>query len=123
MVISSDAGWARPITLTMLKCLESMLPKVCFLPFESALLKAAFALAFFRAFWSSELIAGSRSDSSGWALAITDVSIEGSKFQVHLRRSKTDQHAWGGVHISGHTPSRWWQHPPPRFVSLLIRSE
>lgn len=81
----------RPITMVMLKRLVNMLKKVCQPAFEAALFKAAFSLAFFRAFRMSELLACARDDRSNRALAIMDISIKGSELHIQLRRSKTDQ--------------------------------
>lgn len=85
----------RPVTLGMLR-IEKSLCKVCFSAFKASLFRAAFSLAFFGVFHLSELIAGSRDDTKGRALAVMDVSIQGSALHIYLRRSKTDQLARGG---------------------------
>lgn len=85
----------RPITLSMLQGFISQLPHICTSSYEAALFGAAFSLAFFGAFRCSELISASRQDTSGRAIAITDVLVDGTRLVILLRRSKTDQYAKG----------------------------
>lgn len=86
----------RPVTLAMLLQIEKSLHKVCFSAFEASLFRAAFSLAFFGVFHLSELIAGLRDNTEGRALAVTEVSIQGSTGHIHLCRFKTNQLSWGG---------------------------
>lgn len=67
------------VMLAMPRCLGKILPKICISEFEVTLLKATFSLAFSRAFCCSELVAGSKGDAIGRALAVTDIIIEGSE--------------------------------------------
>lgn len=52
-------------------------------------------VAFFGDFRSSEVLSGSRSNSSGRALSLSDIAIMDGVLWIHLWRSKTDQHARG----------------------------
>lgn len=109
----------RPITLTMLRCLESSLPKVCSSTLEAVLFRAVFSLAFFGAFCCSELIVGLRSNSSGWLLAIIDVSIKGAELHFHVLRSKTDQHTGGGAHFTTLRPQGQYL-SSPQHEGILV---
>lgn len=64
---------------------------ICHKVFEVALIRAAFLLAFFGALRISELVAQSKSDSSGWALQLADVEcLEVAGVCVWARASKND---------------------------------
>lgn len=78
----------RLVTVTMLLRLVNALQKVCLSAFEATLFRAAFSLAFFRAFQMSELEARSRDDISGRMLAVSNISIKRSELHIQLRRSK-----------------------------------
>ncbi|XP_078497524.1 uncharacterized protein LOC144753840 [Lissotriton helveticus] len=99
-------GWARdeprtpdiraPIDFRTLQSMLVALQAVAHSHFESSLFAAAFCLAFFGAFRSSELVARSKSDISGDALGRDDVSVD-TNLTIMLRKSKTDQARKGVV--------------------------
>lgn len=62
------------------------------------LFHAAALIAFFGAFHISELMARSRSDTSGAALLKEDVAVHGGQIRIVLRWSKTDQRQ-KGTHV------------------------
>lgn len=74
----------------------------CRSTFEVVLFRAAFFLAFFRAFRCSELVAAATDDASGRALSRADITLGQRELRITLRRSKTDQQAQG-VHVIVHT--------------------
>ena len=58
---------------------------ICSTSFETTLFRSAFTLAFYGAFRSSELLAASRTDLHGPALACNDVQVQGSQLCITLR--------------------------------------
>ncbi|XP_054854861.1 integrase/recombinase xerD homolog [Eublepharis macularius] len=100
-------GWARlaplppdrrrPITLDILERVLHALPGLCWSPGEARLFRAAFMVAFYGAFRVSEIVAGSRSDTSGRALAASDLTCSPRLVTITLRRSKTDQRGRGST--------------------------
>ncbi|XP_054825892.1 integrase/recombinase xerD homolog [Eublepharis macularius] len=100
-------GWARltplppdrrrPITLDILERVLRALPGLCWSPGEARLFRAAFVVAFYSAFRVSEVAAGSRSDTSGRALASSDLTCSPRRVTITLRRSKTDQRGRGST--------------------------
>ncbi|XP_078509688.1 integrase/recombinase xerD homolog [Lissotriton helveticus] len=103
-------GWARdeprapddrsPIDFPTLQDMLDALGPVTHSSFEASLFAAAFVLAFFGAFRSSEIVARSRNDRSGDALGVDDIKIEGA-LSITLRKSKTDQAGKGiAIHLA-----------------------
>ncbi|XP_054856230.1 integrase/recombinase xerD homolog [Eublepharis macularius] len=98
-------GWARlappppdprrPITIPILERVLQALPNLCWSAFEVQLFRAAFLITFFGAFRVSEVASGSRSDMSGRALAVSDITCSPRRATIRLRRSKTDQRGRG----------------------------
>lgn len=84
-------GWVReagaqrdvkePLSPGVLKGLWSQWARFCLDALEAALFHAAAFVAFFGAFWISELVTKSRSDSSCRALQVADVSLGPSSVQ------------------------------------------
>lgn len=68
---------------------------ICSSYYEYVLFRAVFLLAIVGAFRSNELLARSRTDSSGCTLALRDIHIKGTKLHICLRRSKMDQRPHG----------------------------
>ncbi|XP_054843758.1 integrase/recombinase xerD homolog [Eublepharis macularius] len=85
----------RPITLPVLRAILREVPDVCWSSFEAQLLHTTFVLAFFGAFRVGELVAGSRRDPSGRALALGDVAPSRRRVAITIRHSKTDQQGRG----------------------------
>ncbi|XP_054830401.1 integrase/recombinase xerD homolog [Eublepharis macularius] len=85
----------RPITLPILRAILWEVPGVCWSSYEAQLLHTTFVLAFFGAFRAGELVAGSRRDPSGRALALRDVAVARHKVAITIRHSKTDQRGRG----------------------------
>ena len=85
----------RPVSLAMMRQFWMILDDTCSTPFEAKLFRAAFTLAFYGAFRSSELLPASRDDWHGNALSGHDVQIDGTRLTINLRRSKTDQAGQG----------------------------
>ena len=79
----------RPISLHMMRQFWQLLPDVCLTPFEVTLFRAAFALAFYRAFRSSELLEASRNDVWGAALEYRDVIFAGAALHIYTTPSLT----------------------------------
>ena len=94
----------RPISLHMLRRFWKILEDVCSTPYEAALFRAAFALAFYGAFRSSELLPASKDDRQGSALARHDIQVSGSQLVIRLRHSKTDQRGKGSTIILPSAP-------------------
>ncbi|XP_054841840.1 integrase/recombinase xerD homolog [Eublepharis macularius] len=100
-------GWARtapprrdrrrPITLAILGQVLQAVPSLCRSPYEAQLFRTAYILAFYGAFRVSELVAGSKGDLSGRAVAFKDVSWSPRRVSIRLRRSKTVQRGKGHV--------------------------
>ncbi|XP_069588341.1 uncharacterized protein [Ranitomeya imitator] len=79
----------RPISMSLLSNLWSVLSKVCFDSFELCLFRTAFVLAFFAAFRIGELVSDKKSIHSG--LFYEDVRLKQESVEIFLKRSKTDQ--------------------------------
>lgn len=85
----------RPIQFNTLTELLGALPQVCQTPEETALFRAAFAVAFFGAYRISEIIAPSGSIPGTACVRREDVDLRERHMDILLRRSKTDQAAKG----------------------------
>lgn len=64
---------------------------------EAVLFKAAFIVAFFDAFRVSELVPQASTDSSRWALELSDIRLSPRVVFLYLRYSKTDQNGNGAL--------------------------
>lgn len=88
----------KPVSFSLLGSLIAASRTVCSSPFESALLSAAFGLAFFGAFRVGELVPPSRFSLGG--LLVEDVVVCSDSLRIRLRTSKTDQMGQGSwVHL------------------------
>ncbi|KAJ1123131.1 hypothetical protein NDU88_001604 [Pleurodeles waltl] len=100
-------GWARqeertpdqraPIDINMLRELVGALTTICISQYEELLFGVTFSLAFLEAFRTSELVAGSRSDTSNRALNLGDLKMGPDMAELKVRRSKVDQRGKGAV--------------------------
>lgn len=100
-------GWSReagchkdtrePLSPSKLKGLHAQWSLLCSNGFEAALSHAAVLVAFLAAFKISELVAGSRNDSSGCILHLADVQLGPRVVQLILHFLKTDQKSKGAV--------------------------
>lgn len=79
----------RPVSFSMLGAIIGVMGEVCFSPYEAALFRTAFILAFFGAFRIGELVC--RSKRGGGGLDWADVVLRGEVVSLFIRRSKTDQ--------------------------------
>lgn len=69
--------------------------RVCFSAFEVCLFRVAYVLAFFGAFWVSELV--SPSHTKAGCLLEADVRFQGEILDCVICRSKTDQLGKGAM--------------------------
>lgn len=85
-----------PITLNLLHQLIPALSSVCSSQYESVMFKAAFSLAFHAFLRVGEFTAASKSDTSGRALKISDITFSNTNenLTLRIRESKTDQRGY-----------------------------
>ena len=91
---SKDAGAPDsrlPVTPQLLRKLIAALPTICSTPYETALFKCVFVLAFFGLFRISELVCQNKNEASSKVLLISDIAFKKDKMRVTVRFSKTDQ--------------------------------
>lgn len=79
----------RPVSFTMLQGLFFHISSICVSEYESALFRAAFALAFYGALRVSEIVSPSKRAQGGlqWA----DLECSKDSVRIWITRSKTDQ--------------------------------
>ena len=83
-----------PLTLNVLVDVLNTLHKVCSSTYETLLFRSAFSLTFFGFLRVGELTTWNRADTSGRAIAISDIALAGAgegASHVRIRFSKTDQ--------------------------------
>lgn len=87
----------KPITISILQGLISILPQVCLSNYESILFSALFCTAFFGYFRIGELVQDSKV-KPGHAIQVGDVRLSTSNSVIiTLRHSKTDQEGKGAT--------------------------
>lgn len=107
----------KPITISILQGLISILPQVCLSNYESILFSALFCTAFFGYFRIGELVQDSKV-KPGHAIQVGDVRLSTSNSVIiTLRHSKTDQEGKGAtrpnspgaffIHLSGYPVTRY----------------
>lgn len=79
----------RPIDANRLANILEVLPRVCFSPYKTQLLRLAYSLALFGAFRISELLPAAKSDREG-GIHLEDLKLNEEALQIRVRRSKTD---------------------------------
>lgn len=78
-----------PVTKTVLLAICSVLPNVCYSPYEATLFHALFTLAYFGLFRVGELVSTNATSKSG--LLVDDLRIERKTVSLVLRGYKTNQ--------------------------------
>ncbi|XP_067322346.1 integrase/recombinase xerD homolog [Anolis sagrei] len=87
----------RPLSYKILCRLTRTLRRICNLHYEVKLFRAAFITSFFGALRLGEVVANAKTDTSGRALQLGDIAIQGTSMTIKIRRSKTGQ---GGKGVS-----------------------
>lgn len=121
----------RPVSFDMLHGLFRQVSYICSSEFESALFRAAFALAFFGALRVSELVSPSKRAKGG--LQCEDLEFSTASVRIWIKRSKTDQMGKGaqlevfriaGSHICPVAAVTCFRdRRPPLPGSFLIRAD
>ncbi|XP_041421831.1 uncharacterized protein LOC121394539 [Xenopus laevis] len=87
--ITRSVDIRRPITLSLLKDLVSVLPQICYSRFETMLFTLLFSVSFFGALRVSESVSQSKRSPGG--IGSEDIHLVEGKLKIILKKSKTDK--------------------------------